>query len=132
MTTVPPVGSSGGSTGSSPQAQAPNLDYNSFLTLLMAEMKNQDPSNPMDSTQYVAQLATFSQLGQQVQTNSKLDTLLQTSALSQAGSIIGHTITSADGSTSGTVSQVKLATSGIVAILSSGQEVPIGTGVVIQ
>lgn len=132
---VPPVGNTANSNSSSSTNQtaaAPTLDYNSFLTLLMAEMKNQDPTNPMDSTQYVAQLATFSQVGQAVQTNSKLDQLLQSSALSQAGSIIGHTVTSADGTVSGTVSEVKVLSDGITAVLSDGQELSIGAGVTIQ
>jgi flagellar basal-body rod modification protein FlgD len=64
--------------------------------------------------------------------NSKLDQLLQTSALAQAGGIIGHTITSADGDTSGTVSSVRLTSDGLVAMLDTGNEVPIESGVVIQ
>jgi flagellar basal-body rod modification protein FlgD len=133
--TVPPVGNSGNSTtGTNPTTQAagPNIDYQSFLKLLMAEMKNQDPTKPMDSTEYVAQLATFSQVEQSVQTNSKLDELLQTSALAQAGNIIGHTVTSADGDTSGTVSSVRLTSDGLVAILDTGEEVTMQSGVVIQ
>ena len=50
-----------------PTAEAPSkteVDYQSFLKLLVAQMKNQDPTNPMDSTQYVAQLAAFSQFEQ--------------------------------------------------------------------
>jgi flagellar basal-body rod modification protein FlgD len=119
-------------TGSTSQAAGPNIDYQSFLKLLIAEMKNQDPTKPMDSTEYVAQLATFSQVAQTVQTNSKLDQLLQTSALAQAGNIIGHGITSADGSITGTVSSVRLTTDGLVAILENGQEVTMQSGVVIQ
>ncbi len=131
--TVPPV--STGTTGTSAsgaQAATPNVDYNSFLNLLVAEMKNQDPTKPMDSTEYVAQLATFSQVEQSVQTNSKLDQLLQTSALAQAGNVIGHSITSSDGNTSGTVSSVKLTSDGIVAVLDTGAQVTVETGVVIQ
>jgi flagellar basal-body rod modification protein FlgD len=133
--TVPPVGNSGNSTtgtNSTAQAAGPNIDYQSFLKLLMAEMKNQDPTKPMDSTEYVAQLATFSQVEQSVQTNSKLDELLQTSALAQAGNIIGHTVTSADGDTSGPVSSVRLTSDGLVAILDTGEEVTMQSGVVIQ
>ena len=132
---VPPVtGTNGSGTGanSTAQAAAPNIDYQSFLKLLIAEMKNQDPTKPMDSTEYVAQLATFSQVAQTVQTNSKLDQLLQTSALAQAGNTIGHTLTSADGDMSGTVSSVRLTSDGLVAILDTGEEVTIQSGVVIQ
>ncbi|KQZ14420.1 MULTISPECIES: flagellar hook assembly protein FlgD [unclassified Mesorhizobium] len=108
------------------------VDYQSFLKLLIAQMKNQDPTKPMDSTQYVAQLATFSQVEQSVQTNSKLDQLLQSSALSQADSLIGRTIASADGKTSGKVEEVRLAGSGLIAVLEDGTEVAIGSGVTIK
>lgn len=132
--TVPPVGGANSGTNTNPGAQvaAPTVDYQSFLKLLIAEMKNQDPTKPMDSTEYVAQLATFSQVEQSVQTNSKLDQLLQTSALAQAGSVVGHTITSADGNTTGTVSSVRLTSDGLVAILETGQEVTVESGVVLQ
>ena len=108
------------------------VDYNSFLKLLIAQMKNQDPTQPMDSTQYVAQLATFSQVEQSVQANTKLDSILQSSALSQAESVIGRNITSADGNTSGTVKEVQLSSTGLVAILANGTQVPITTGVTIS
>ncbi|MGN6466947.1 MAG: flagellar hook assembly protein FlgD [Rhizobiaceae bacterium] len=132
---VPAVSNTGSTTTgttSTGQAAGPNIDYQSFLKLLMAEMKNQDPTKPMDSTEYVAQLATFSQVEQSVQTNTKLDQLLQTSVLAQAGNIIGHDITSADGNTSGTVSSVRLTSDGLVAILDTGEEVTMESGVVIQ
>jgi flagellar basal-body rod modification protein FlgD len=132
---VPPVNGANSSTtgsGAASPAAGPNIDYQSFLKLLIAEMKNQDPTKPMDSTEYVAQLATFSQVAQTVQTNSKLDQLLQTSALAQAGNIIGHGITSADGNTTGTVSSVRLTSDGLVAILDTGEEVTMQSGVVIQ
>ena len=50
-------------------------DYNKFLTLLTAQIQNQDPLEPVDSTQFVAQLAQLSQVEQAVQTNTQLETL---------------------------------------------------------
>ena len=108
------------------------VDYQSFLKLLVAQMKNQDPTNPMDSTQYMAQLAAFSQVEQSVQMNTKLDQMLQSSALAQADSIIGRTVTSADGKITGVVDKVSLGNNGIVAILKNGDQLPIGPGVVIS
>ena len=128
MTTTIPVGANATTTSTSKTA----VDYQSFLKLLIAEMKNQDPTKPMDSTQYVAQLATFSQVEQSVQTNSKLDQIMQSSALSQADALIGRSITSADGKTTGTVASVKLASSGLIAVLQDGTEVPVGAGVSIK
>jgi len=128
MTTTIPVGANSTATSTSKTA----VDYQSFLKLLIAEMKNQDPSKPMDSTQYVAQLATFSQVEQSVQTNTKLDQIMQSSALSQADALIGRSITTADGNTTGTVASVKLSSSGLIAVLQDGSEVPVGAGISIQ
>jgi flagellar basal-body rod modification protein FlgD len=113
-------------------ASAASVDYQSFLKLLVAEMKNQDPTSPMDSSDYVAQLATFSQVEQSVQINSKLDQLLQSSVLAQADSIIGRTLTSADGKISGVVEEVRLFSDGLIAVLDNGKELPVLPGVVIS
>lgn len=51
-------------------------DQTTFLKLLIAQMKNQDPLNPQDSTQFVAQLAQFSSLEQLTGINQKLDQLV--------------------------------------------------------
>lgn len=128
MTTSIPAGANQQTTAQSKTA----VDYNSFLKLLVAEMKNQDPTKPMDATQYVAQLATFSQVEQSVQTNSKLDQIMQSSALAQADAIIGRTITSADGGTSGVVASVRLASNGLIAVLQDGTQVAVGPGVTVK
>jgi flagellar basal-body rod modification protein FlgD len=128
MTTTIPPGANQKTDAKSKTA----VDYDSFLKLLIAQMKNQDPTQPMDSTQYVAQLATFSQVEQTVQSNTKLDQILQSSALSQADSVIGRSITSADGSVTGTVAEVRLASTGLIAILGDGTEVPVGPGVTVK
>ncbi|MBZ9708998.1 flagellar hook assembly protein FlgD [Mesorhizobium sp. ESP7-2] len=128
MTTTVPVGAN----QTTAQTAKTAVDYNSFLKLLIAEMKNQDPTKPMDSTQYVAQLATFSQVEQSVQTNTKLDQIMQSSALSQADALIGRNITSADGKTTGTVASVTLGSNGLIAVLQDGTTVPVGAGVSIK
>lgn len=48
-------------------------DFQTFLTLLTTQMRNQDPLKPMESTEFVAQLASFSAVEQQVRTNTRLD-----------------------------------------------------------
>ena len=94
------VASTQGAT-STLQTQKTTLDYDSFLQLLIAELENQDPTEPMKSSEYVAQLATFSNVEQQIQTNTKLDALLASTALLQFDGVIGRTVTSADGAQSG-------------------------------
>ncbi len=57
---------------------APNLngvDFQNFLTLLTAQLRNQDPLSPADSTEFVAQLASFSSVEQLVRANGQLETI---------------------------------------------------------
>ena len=77
----------------------------------MTEMKNQDPTQPMDPTQQLSQLASFSAVEQQVQTNTTLTSLLNTSVLSQAESAVGRNVTSSDGTVSGTIASVAITSS---------------------
>ena len=108
---------------------AASMNADTFLTLLMTQLKNQDPTKPMDSTAYVSELATFSQVEQATKTNTKLDSLLSSSFLSQADQIIGRTITSADGSASGEVQSVKITSEGALARLTNGQDVLLTEGI---
>ncbi|MEQ9316090.1 MAG: flagellar hook capping FlgD N-terminal domain-containing protein [Henriciella sp.] len=50
-------------------------EFDTFLKLLTAQLRNQDPLSPLDSTQFVEQLATFSSLEQQVRSNDSLDSI---------------------------------------------------------
>lgn len=113
-------------------ADRASLDYDSFLKLLVAEMKNQDPTEPMDSTEYVAQLATFSQVEQTIQTNTRLEDLLKSSSIAQAGSLIGRSVTSPDGSINGIVKQVEIFDDGVVAILEDGQKIVVTSGLTVS
>ncbi len=109
-------------------ATAATVNYNEFLQLLVAELQNQDPTKPADPTQYMSQLASFSSVEQQVQTNSTLDSLL----VAQAGGLVGQTVTSADGKTSGVVASIQTSASGgAVATLQNGNTVTLGAGVTI-
>ena len=120
------------STTTSPPA---TVNYNQFLQLLIAQMKNQDPTSPTDMSQYMSQFAQLSSVEQAVQTIAKLDTLLSSSALSQAESLIGRTaaFTSADGqSTTGKITAVRIIQGGAVATLDNGVEVQLGPGITIS
>ena len=61
-------------------AADPLASENTFLQLLVTQLKNQDPSNPQDGTQFVAQLAQFSGLEQQLQMRQDLDAIKQSLA----------------------------------------------------
>jgi flagellar basal-body rod modification protein FlgD len=65
-----PAGST--STTTSITGAAPNEQM--FLQLLVAQIQNQDPTNPVDGTQFVSQLAQFSELEQLIAIRGDLDT----------------------------------------------------------
>jgi flagellar basal-body rod modification protein FlgD len=53
-----------------------DLDQSAFMTLLVAQLKNQDPLAPQDGAQFVAQLATFNSLDQLININQRLGQLV--------------------------------------------------------
>ena len=72
-------------SATTPQAKAADTattsgvagDFETFLTLLTTQMKNQDPLKPMESTEFVAQLASFSAVEQQIRANDRLEAILE-------------------------------------------------------
>lgn len=74
---------------------SPDAIQNRFLTLLMAQMKNQDPNNPMDNSQLTSQMAQLSTVSGISQLNSTLATLMGNLNSSQAlssANMIGHSV----------------------------------------
>jgi flagellar basal-body rod modification protein FlgD len=108
------------------------LDGDAFLKLLIAQLKYQDPTKPVDPTQYVSQLAQFSGVEQAVKTNSLLDGLNTTTALSQAEGMIGRTVSNADGTIKGEIAAVKILSDGSIAVLKDGRELKLGNGVTVS
>lgn len=66
-----------------------NADFNTFLTLLTTQIKNQDPLNPQDPSDFAAQLATFSAVEQQTHTNKLLKELITKETGSKFGEAAG-------------------------------------------
>jgi len=89
-------------TGSAPQPGTDTangnqaIDKEAFLQLLTAQLQQQDPLSPVDGTEWVAQLAQFSVVEQQVQQSDKLDLIslqLTGMASNEAVSLIGKDVT---------------------------------------
>lgn len=59
-------------------------DFTTFLNMLTVQLKNQDPLNPMESSEFAVQLATFSSVEQQVRTNDLLGAMLEQSGVGLA------------------------------------------------
>lgn len=53
-----------------------NADINTFMTLLVAQLKNQDPLEPQQGSEFVAQLAQFNSLEQLININDRLNQLV--------------------------------------------------------
>ncbi|MGB0497870.1 MAG: flagellar hook capping FlgD N-terminal domain-containing protein [Rubricella sp.] len=70
---------------------AASADFDTFLTLLTAQMQNQDPLQPMESTEFVAQLAAFSAVEQQILTNERLAALVE-GGIGDAANWIGREV----------------------------------------
>jgi flagellar basal-body rod modification protein FlgD len=68
------------------------LDNDDFMTLLFAELKNQDPTNPMDSSEMMSQIATLNSLNALMAIKESITTLNDSQTLSYATSLIGKTI----------------------------------------
>jgi flagellar basal-body rod modification protein FlgD len=69
---ISPATSSAAAPPSTGQATKISSDFNTFLRMLTVQMQNQDPLNPIESSDYAVQLATFSGVEQAVRTNQLL------------------------------------------------------------
>jgi flagellar basal-body rod modification protein FlgD len=80
-------------TATTPQSTI-GLTSNQFLSLLTTQLQSQDPLNPTDPNQFTSEMVQYASLSEQIDTNSKLDSLntnmssllTQVSLLAQAGS----------------------------------------------
>lgn len=73
-------------TGSAAAQLAGNFD--NFLKLLTTQLSNQDPLSPLDATQFTTQLAQFSMVEQQINTNNKLGTLIGAQGVNQGATSV--------------------------------------------
>ena len=76
---------SANSSASTPSSSSSLASETTFLQLLVAQIKNQDPTQPMDSTAFLSQLAQFSQLEQLVGIRQDMEKPSTTAATPPAG-----------------------------------------------
>jgi flagellar basal-body rod modification protein FlgD len=94
---VASVSATSGASRSQSQLAA---NFDTFLLLLTAQLKNQDPLEPMDSNEFTQQLVQFSQVEQQINSNKNLESLIaltKARSSSDAVSYLGKTLTLTDG-----------------------------------
>lgn len=68
------------------------LGKDDFLKILMAQMTNQDPTSPMDNTQFIAQMAQFSSLEQMTNMSTNFEKLASMVSSSEAQSLLGRSV----------------------------------------
>src|SRR6266404_1419208 len=108
-------------------------NFQTFLTLLTTQLKNQDPLSPLDTNQFTAQLVQFAQVEQQLKANTQLSTLVtlqqtaqNTAALGFVGQkvdVTGTTTALTNGTATWQMSVPKPATATITIKSSTGQQV---------
>lgn len=84
---APPVANNATTPGIDSQTIAGNFQL--FLQLLTTQLKNQDPTSPLDTNQFTQQLVQFASVEQQLKTNSNLDALVSLSKATQTTSALG-------------------------------------------
>ncbi len=99
--TNPPTSGSGSSSGGSTKTTGLADNFQTFLTLLTTQLKNQNPLDPLDTNQFTQQLVQFAQVEQQLKSNDQLTSLVnieKAAQSTQALVFVGATV-AVDGST---------------------------------
>lgn len=108
------------------------IDPGMFLKLLVAEIRHQDPTKPLDSAALVQQLSSFSQVQMSAETNSRLTAMLETLSIGQAAGVVGRGLIAEDGTDLGIVEAVRYSDQGLMARLGDGREVLLSKGVAVR
>src|SRR3954464_4137675 len=122
-TTATSTAAATASTASSTKKADQALGKDDFLKLMVAQMKNQDPMNPADDKDNIAQMAQFSSLEQITNLANATQELANRMSLTQNVGLLGHAVTykAADGtSASGTVDGLDLAKDGSATLSVGG------------
>jgi flagellar basal-body rod modification protein FlgD len=81
-----------GKSAATKSAQSKDLDKDTFLKLLVAQLKYQDPSNPADSTQFLAQTAQFTTVEKLADLEKTQQSLLTAQLQLGASNLVGKTV----------------------------------------
>ncbi len=99
-----------------------------FLKLFVAQLKAQNPLNPQEGHEFIAQLAQFTSLEQLTNLNTSFSDMLKYQQLLEGGELIGRNAsyigTGSEGSPLGVISGIKI-NDGAIAAIIGGKEVPI-------
>ena len=83
--TATPAAATGAAASSGTALSSLSGNFQTFLTLLMTQLKNQDPTSPLDTNEFTSQLVQFASVEQQISTNRSLGQLID---LTQSGQVL--------------------------------------------
>ena len=94
------AGSTGSSSSTASAASVNSLtslasNFQDFLSMLMTQLQNQDPTSPMDTNEFTSELVEFASVQQQINTNASMTQLIQlgqSGQVLQSASIVGHQV----------------------------------------
>jgi len=130
MSTVDAVTAMAAGTGSGTASSRTTLDRDDFYKIMISELTNQDPFEPMDNQQFLDQLSSLQNLETMGQLNDGIEKLLLSQEIASAGNLIGRDVKAGNPGegegTSGTVERVQVKDGAVSLILDGGQTVSLG------
>ena len=105
--------------------QSANDIQTDYMKLLVTQLQNQNPLEPMDNNQMASQLAQLSQLGQIEQLNSKFSDVLATSQKSYACSLVGKQVSFSITDDSG---NSQLSSGTVAGVITQGSDIKLQVG----
>jgi flagellar basal-body rod modification protein FlgD len=129
MSAVSSLGSNTGTSSTSATDSLASISQTEFLQLLLAQLQNQNPLDPMSDTDFATQLASLSEVGSLDSVNTSVNDLLQVQQLSSASDLIGtnatYTLTGSTTPAQGQVSGMSVQSDGSVDLTINSTNVPL-------
>lgn len=121
-----PVSSQTTSTSQAPAKKSSDLGKEDFLKLLVTQLRYQDPMNPMEDKEFIAQMAQFNALEEMRSLNKSFAAMSDFNQLTQASSLLGKlvAIQTDDEHFAATVDEVRRV-DGEIMVLAAGKEYPL-------
>ncbi|MEO0575450.1 MAG: flagellar hook capping FlgD N-terminal domain-containing protein [Pseudomonadota bacterium] len=97
------------------QTEGSSISQEEFVQLFLTQLTYQDPLEPLDNSEFLAQLAQFSSIEQQRQNGIHLENISEINSIYQASTLVGKTVDvqGADGGISGVVISVSFDPNGV-------------------
>jgi flagellar basal-body rod modification protein FlgD len=121
------IGGATSTTTTTPTAPGSTLGKDDFLKLFVTQLQHQDPMNPSDNSQFMAQMAQFSTLEQITNLSNATTQMVFANQVTQSVGLIGHTVTydKSDGSSAtGVASSIAISNGNIMVTVGSDQVEP--------